>query len=973
MAPAAATEVLNAIQAAGLKLPPAEAATLGDAHVTEAEVLAAVKHSKPGTAPGLDGLPVELYRKCSSLLVPLLAQLYTAIGVAGEVPVGFLDGVVVTPPKPGDSTNANNYRPLTLLNTDYRILAKIHSKRFRSVQHHIIEPEQSGFMPARHIGENILLNQLLPLALGPSSTAVAVHLDFYKAYDTVNRDFLFAVLEALGVGAGFLRWVQLLLHDTGAYALVNGFLSSKYAYTAGVRQGCPLSPQLYLCVAQAMLSYLKHKGFGVTVDGHTITASQYADDAQVFLRATSVVPQFLAAMQVFQQASGQGLNLTKTFLLPIGRAARHELWVIHFLVCLQQQHPQAPHAQLHALATQQATAKLGQDRTAVPPNLVVHGLTVVPSVKLLGLHILVDGSVEVDWQKRVDGVLKVYDFIGKLPLSAFGRGFASAAYGISKLLYVAEFGGLPPPHILTQLETATAKLVDRGLAPSSTVRRFAAVAKDLLPGHPCTGGFGVLPWRQHILARHALWAVRLIVGTDSTPWIRLARSLLAPLDCPCPAWRRLGIALCMDGLHGPTGRPLPRALQRLVAGFKALPQWQDIQFFTPLTLGPWCRNAPLWCNPWLIKPPQGHGLPCTGMEQVEVQGDTFQDLAELSTITTIQHALQAHAELLAVHSQAAYEAGVWTFWLKRSPLLRQRDYALDRLTALVGVLAPAWVAACQSAVGPAALGPSPSVVFLQQLLPRLGWPSGTRRGRFVALTSLTVKEATALQLRPLHQARATKFISFLTLACQGRLVRDPLPSVEELLKLLGRLWEVPWENTRKEFFWRLCLDGIPTASRMHLVGESCACGSLAPDRGHHYWECPVAEAVLHELHRNLGGPALRRVHVWLARPPISTLHKELWLVVCQAALLAMDKGRRVLTAIRLGSDEAPAGAPVLPPDVQLVLARKVAVVSFWDLLQDFIGLRLCPHAWLQQVPAQHPFLGTQVRPNGSLCLVLHRA
>jgi hypothetical protein len=87
----------------------------------------------------------------------------------------------------------------------------------------------------------------------------------------------------------------------------------------------------------------------------------------------------------------------------------------------------------------------------------------------------------------------------------------------------------------------------------------------------------------------------------------------------------------------------------------------------------------------------------------------------------------------------------------------------------------------------------------------------------------------------------------------------------------------------------------------------------------------------------------------------------------------MDKGRRVLIAIRLGSDAAPAGAPALPPDLQLVLAKKVAVVSFWDLLQDFIGLRLCPQAWLQQVPAQHPFLGAHVHPDGSRSLVLHRA
>ena len=135
----------------------------------------------------------------------------------------------------------------------------------------------------------------------------------------------------------------------------------------------------------------------------------------------------------------------------------------------------------------------------------------------------------------------------------------------------------------------------------------------------------------------------------------------------------------------------------------------------------------------------------------------------------------------------------------------------------------------------------------------------------------------------------------------------------------------------------------------------------------------MAQAVLQELTRNVGGPALRRVHLWLSRPPTPALQRPLWLIISQAALLAMDKGRRVLTAIKLGSEEAPHGAPALPPDVQLVLARKVAVVTFWDMLQDFIGLGLCPRDWLQQVPAQHPFLGVSLAADGTHRLVLHRA
>jgi hypothetical protein len=114
-----------------------------------------------------------------------------------------------------------------------------------------------------------------------------------------------------------------------------------------------------------MLSYLKHKGFGVTVDAKTIAASQYADDAQVFLHNMTLIPQFLAAMAIFKSASGQGLNLDKTVLLPVGRASRHELWVAHYLTQLRSQFPQALPWQ-----SSKRRPSLGRTGQLCPPTLL---------------------------------------------------------------------------------------------------------------------------------------------------------------------------------------------------------------------------------------------------------------------------------------------------------------------------------------------------------------------------------------------------------------------------------------------------------------------------------------------------------------------------------------------------------------------------------------------------------------------------
>jgi hypothetical protein len=264
---AAEQEVLAAVQAANLSMSEVVVAAVGAREVTQAEVHKALKHSAPGKAPGLDGLPVELYRRCKDVFVPLLARLYTAIGVTGCVPAGFTEGVIVTIYKSGPRSGTGNYRPITLLGTDYRLLAKILASRLSQVLGGVIGLEHGAFLPGRQIADNNRLLQLLPHALPVDSEAMVAFLDFRKAYDTVSRAFLFKLLQLAGLGGDFLVWVQLLLHDTRSRACVNGYVSNPAPFKAGVRQGCPLAPLLYLLVGQALLLYLKSKQVGVQVGG----------------------------------------------------------------------------------------------------------------------------------------------------------------------------------------------------------------------------------------------------------------------------------------------------------------------------------------------------------------------------------------------------------------------------------------------------------------------------------------------------------------------------------------------------------------------------------------------------------------------------------------------------------------------------------------------------------------------------------
>ena len=146
-------------------------------------------------------------------------------------------------------------------------------------------------------------------------------LDIAKAYDSLDRQFLLEAMEAMGAGQGLLRWTSLLLSDTASRALVNGFMSDRVILTAGVRQGCPLAPLLYLFAAQALLCWLQHNRIGIRLlpeDSEVVTAVQFADDTEVVLQGIDSVSDFIKCMDVYARASGQQLNLDKVELLPVG-------------------------------------------------------------------------------------------------------------------------------------------------------------------------------------------------------------------------------------------------------------------------------------------------------------------------------------------------------------------------------------------------------------------------------------------------------------------------------------------------------------------------------------------------------------------------------------------------------------------------------------------------------------------------------
>lgn len=166
------------------------------------------------------------------------------------MPASFKHATVHCIPKCSKPATGLDYRPIVLLNTDYKILTRILATRLAPVLDEVIQDSQSGyFVPGRNIHDTI---DLAFLAKHLAKTgrilrdALVPLLDFSKAYDSVDRDFLMEALRWHGFLTAFIDIIRALHGRTTARFRANGHLSQEVDVFNGIRQGCPLAPLLFI-------------------------------------------------------------------------------------------------------------------------------------------------------------------------------------------------------------------------------------------------------------------------------------------------------------------------------------------------------------------------------------------------------------------------------------------------------------------------------------------------------------------------------------------------------------------------------------------------------------------------------------------------------------------------------------------------------------------------------------------------------
>ena len=221
----------------------------------------------------------------------------------------------------------DNWRPLSLLNVDYKIATKAIARRLEKVLPEIINEDQTGYVKGRFIGENIrLINDVMFHTLKANKPGIAIFLDFRKAFDTIEWEFLFKALKTFNFGSDFISWVQTFYGVVQSCVINNGHSSQMFSIERGVRQGCPLSCLLFVLCIEILPQSVKQDSevLGIQVKGKEIEIFQYTDDTTRFVRNKTSIDKLLMILDNFGKCSGLKINTLKTKAMWLGSLRRNK-------------------------------------------------------------------------------------------------------------------------------------------------------------------------------------------------------------------------------------------------------------------------------------------------------------------------------------------------------------------------------------------------------------------------------------------------------------------------------------------------------------------------------------------------------------------------------------------------------------------------------------------------------------------------
>ena len=433
------------------------------------EATLALRKMANNKSPGSDGIITEFYKIYWSQIREVFLEVCRSGYKNERLAYTQYQAVITLLYKKGVREDIRNWRPISLINTDSKIISKILSERLKKVLPEIIHTDQKGCVANRFIGQNVRLIE--DILQENNDDYIFLLLDQEKAFDRVEWTWLYKVLDKFNFGSVFKKWIEVIYCNMKSAVLANGYMSSYFSITRGIRQGDSLSALLYVIQAEPLAEFFRQCGDikGIRVihgqNDTEVKICQYVDDAVIPLQNTGMIKRTLDIIYDFGMASGSRLNLSKT----VGLTSRQEL------------HGK----QIYGI-----------------------NMTVGPE-KLLGIPVGKNCVCDEFWNKLLDKVKNRFMIWRGRDLSLSGRVHIIKSLGIASVLYACEMKTMERRHV-DALKKMLWDFLWKG--KRCTVKKeFCYLPRD-------KGGIGMIDFESVLKVKRIKWLIRVLKANEQENW-----------------------------------------------------------------------------------------------------------------------------------------------------------------------------------------------------------------------------------------------------------------------------------------------------------------------------------------------------------------------------------------------------------------------------------------------------------------------
>ncbi|CAG2188175.1 unnamed protein product [Mytilus edulis] len=295
-----------------------------DTFITQDECLKLLKEFKNNKSPGVDGIGKSFYLKFWNIIGEDMVEVLNNVYLNGELTETMKTGLISLIYKnKGNRKDMKQWRPISLLCVDYKILTKFLSKNLSKILNKLLDKNQTGAGPEKLISDNLLsIESILEYMDLNGISGILISFDQEKAFDRVEHEFIIQVLRAMNFPSNFIRWIEIIYTNISSKVIINGALSDKIEITRSIRQGCPISMSIYAVIIEALACKVRRNNNiqGIQIPNHNTNVKlfQHADDCSIISTNLTDYEKLLEEFKQFGLVSGSKINENKTEILKIG-------------------------------------------------------------------------------------------------------------------------------------------------------------------------------------------------------------------------------------------------------------------------------------------------------------------------------------------------------------------------------------------------------------------------------------------------------------------------------------------------------------------------------------------------------------------------------------------------------------------------------------------------------------------------------